>query len=494
MITKDRRVPGLAICLILCGTQLFAEITMPSIFGDHMVIQQNSVVPFWGRADPGERITIRASWLTADTSILPDDRGEWMVRLNSPGAGGPFEITFSGTNEILLKDILAGEVWLASGQSNMAMALNSCDNAESETASATYPGIRLFHIERISATEPMSDCRGSWKACTPESAQGFSAAAYYFARKIHKELDVPVGVISASKGGSPAESWLAPEAIRNDSSLWPVFRMWEEWEEQASQLTDKIPEGEPVPESLDMVSKPHRRPGALYNAMIAPIIPFTIKGVIWYQGENNVSRPLQYERLFKTLIQQWRREWLIGDFPFYYVQITPFHYEGHVLNASLLRESQYRCGSLPNTGMVTTTDLGDLNDSHPKNKKDVGMRLARWALANTYGFRELDFSGPVFKSMDIRGGSVYLTFDHAETGLVGGGDSLTEFSIAGSDRSFHPAFAVIRNDTVVLHHPLVGDPVATRFAWMINRLPDLYNKEGLPAVPFRTDRWNMPTH
>ena len=165
MITKDRRVSGLAICLILYGSQLFAEISMPSIFGDHMVIQQNSVVPFWGRADPGERIRIRASWLTADTSILPDDRGEWMVRLNSPGAGGPFEIAFSGTNEILLKDILAGEVWLASGQSNMAMALNRCDNAESEIASATYPGIRLFHIERISATEPMSDCRGSWKGC-----------------------------------------------------------------------------------------------------------------------------------------------------------------------------------------------------------------------------------------------------------------------------------------------------------------------------------------
>ncbi len=503
---------GMVCCLILSPATLFADIKLPAIFGNHMVIQHNTDVPFWGWGDPREKISIKASWLLSDTIVWANQEGEWNLTLNSPDAGGPYEIIFKGKNEIILEDILAGEVWLASGQSNMAMALNRCENAETEIAKAAYYGIRFFHIERTFAQEPQTDCEGIWKKCTAESVEEFSAVAYYFARMIHEKLDVPVGVISASKGGSPAESWLNAESIRSDSSLRSIFQMWEKWEEdypkteslyqnevsawklekeQAFVLHSAFPAAPLVPESVDMISKPHRRPGALYNAMIAPIIPFAIKGVIWYQGENNVSRPLQYESLFNALISQWRREWMIGNFPFYYVQIAPYGYTDYLLQASMLRESQYRVSSIPNTGMVVTTDIGDLTNMHPKNKKDVGGRLAFWALANTYGFEEMEYSGPVFKSMTIDDNSIQLHFAHKGSGLVCKGDSLTDFMIAGSDRIFQSATAIIRNGPVVLSHHMIKNPVALRFAWMINTQPNFYNDEGLPALPFRTDQWDV---
>ena len=485
---KVRYFTSIILCLLLQHNLLFAHIRLPAVISSNMVIQRDGNVPIWGWADPGEQVRIKASWLVSDTAVRANEKGEWVIGLDSPCAGGPHEIRLTGKNEIILDNILAGEVWFASGQSNMAMALEGCDNAESEIDSSRYPAIRLFHIDRTFSEERLSDCKGSWRECRPESVRDFSAVAYYFGCELHTTLDVPVGLISASKGGSPAEAWMPAEVLRSDSALHTIFHMWKKWEEE--YLGAEAPKTE-APEAFDMVTKPHRRPGALYNAMVAPVIPFAIKGVIWYQGENNVPRPLQYERLFRTLISSWREGWRQGDLPFYYVQITPYCYKDNLVNASLLRESQMKVLSANNTGMVVTTDIGDLNDGHPRNKYDVGRRLALLALADTYGYDDMVYSGPVYTAMHPEGDTLRLHFKHTGSGLVCRGDSLTCFQVSGSDGEFVRAEAVIDGSTVLVYNKHVTCPEAVRFGWMINTTPNLFNAEGLPAAPFRTDECSI---
>lgn len=505
------KIPAfILLTLLLFQAVSFAEIRLPSIISSNMVIQQNTSVPIWGWANPGEKINIKAGWLKRDTAIIANDKGEWIVKLKSPTAGGPFKITLIGTNEIVLDNVLSGEVWFASGQSNMAMALERCNNAEEEIATASYQEIRLFHVERTSAKEPQSDCKGLWKETTPESAIDFSGVAYFFARKIYKQLNVPIGVISASKGGSLVEAWTPREVIESDAELSLIFDMWRKFESEYSEAERNYnkelvvwqnekeqaqlaglhePSKPAMPDVIHMMTRAHKRPGALYNAMVAPIIPYAIKGAIWYQGESNVSRPVQYRKFFQSLITSWREKWNIGDFPFYFVQIAPFRYNEKLESASLLREAQMMSLSLPNTGMVVTTDVGNIDDIHPKNKKDVGIRLAKWALANSYEFDDLVYSGPFYKFMEIEGNSIRIHFDHVGSGLMCNADSLTDFEIAGSDKIFVNARAIIDRATLLVSSDEIIYPLAVRFGWGIITLPNFFNNEGLPAAPFRTDDW-----
>ncbi len=497
--------------ILLMVSVTHADIKLPSILGSHMVIQQNTVIKIWGWAEAGEKINVRGSWQKSGASTMADEKGEWITVINSPSAGGPYEILIEGKNKIVLQDILAGEVWVASGQSNMAMALRRCENAEAEITAADYPDIRLFHVERIHNEKPQDDCTGSWVKCTPQSVGDFSAVAYYFGRKLHKELDLPVGLISSSKGGSPAEAWMSIEGLKNASLLSELEEMWHKWqqefpeaeetyqkkykiwltEKKQAEKKDKPEPKEPrKPIAYNMITKPHRRPGALYNAMIVPLLHFKVKGVIWYQGENNVDRPVQYRKLFPALIESWRADRQQKDMSFYYAQIAPFRYTGEEKAASLLREAQTMAMTVPNTGMAVTADIGNIDDIHPKNKKDVGERLALWALAKTYDNDKIVCSGPLYRSMQIENSSIRISFDYAKTGLARKGDSLTHFRIAGKDQKFYPANAIIEGSAILVSSQKVANPVAVRYGWHIATMPNLYNREGLPAVPFRTDDWD----
>ncbi len=501
----------LTVFVILLAFKSNADIRLPSILGNHMVIQQNTVIKIWGWAEAGENVNVKGSWQKSDASTVANERGEWNVEINSPSAGGPYAIIIEGKNKIVLQDILAGEVWFASGQSNMDMALRHCENAQSEIAAATYPEIRLFHVGHIHSEEPQDDCTGAWVKCTPQSAGEFSAVAYYFGRKLQKELYLPIGLISSSKGGSPAEAWMSIESLRNASLLSELVEMWNKWQKEFPEAEESFQKkykiwleekqqaqknSKPEPEepqkstACDMMSKPHRRPGALYNAMVVPILPYNIKGVIWYQGENNVDRPVQYRKLFPALIESWRTDWQQEDLYFYYAQIAPFRYTGEEKVASLLREAQTMTMSVPNTGMVVTADIGNINDIHPKNKHDVGERLALWALAKTYGNEKIVCSGPLYHSMQFEYKGIRISFDYAETGLIKKGESLTHFEIAGEDQIFYPAIAEIEGSTILVSSKKVPIPVAVRYGWTITSIPNLYNRGGLPAAPFRTDDWD----
>jgi sialate O-acetylesterase len=476
-----------------------------------MVIQQNVEVKIWGWAQSGETVSVKGSWLQTVKSTVADEKGDWIIKIKSPVAGGPHQITIKGKNEIVIKNVLAGEVWFASGQSNMDMPLKRCKNAESEIQKATFPDIRFFYVEHIYNEKPQINCKGSWVTCTPKSASDFSAVAYYFGRKLYKDLNCPVGLISSSKGGSPAEAWMSTEALKSSSLLSELNTMWNGWEEEcpdegkSSQLQyqqwviekkeaeEKGGKEPPKPEistACDMISKPHRRPGALYNAMVAPLIYFKIKGVIWYQGGNNVDRPKQYRKLFPALIKSWRHDWQQENLPFYYAQQAPYRYKDDLKNASLLREAQTMAMSLPNSGMVVTADIGNIDDIHPKNKLDVGERLALWAISKTYGNDKLVCSGPLFRSIQINNNRIRIYFDYAESGLIKKGKTLSHFEIAGVDQIYYPAIAEIEGSSVIVSSDSVANPVAARYGWWINTIPNLYNREGLPAAPFRTDNWD----
>jgi len=495
---------------VLITSSLHADVQLPSVIGDHMVIQQNSPILIWGWADAGEEISVKGNWQVQSVHTVADKNNSWSVLLESPPAGGPYDILIEGKNRITLNDILAGEVWLASGQSNMAMPLKSCANGEAESRAAKYKNIRLFHVEHISAQEPQTDCMGAWKVCTPAEARDFSGVAYFFGRSLYQELEIPIGLISASKGGSPAEAWMNKDSLAADPSFIDLFAMWKKWEQEypedssvyrkaldvwqknkisADSLGKPVPEKPHQPVSVEMIERPHRRPGALYNGMLAPILPFRIKGVIWYQGENNVDRPMQYRKLFPALIENWRSERRQAELPFFYVQIAPFRYSSEKKSASLLREAQTMTLALPNTGMVVTADIGNIDDVHPGNKQDVGKRLALWALAKTYGENQIIYSGPTVSSIKKEDNRIRVLFDHAETGLVVKDESLKHFEIAGENHIFYPAIAEIEDTTIVVYNQKVINPLAVRYGWDIDTIPDLYNGAGLPAVPFRTDNW-----
>ena len=460
------------VVLAAAATAAVADVKLPAVIGDHMVLQQGMKVPIWGWAEAGEKVTVKVGGRSATATTGND--GCWRVNLEPLKAGGPLKMTVAGKNTLTVDDILVGEVWVGSGQSNMEMNVGSSANAAQEIAAAEYPKMRLFTAAKVTAFTPQSDVKGSWSLCTPQTVGGFSAVAYFFGRDLARNLSVPVGLIHTSWGGTVCEAWMSREAAEADPEFKPI--------------ADRIVKPDANPEV-----KPGdpNRPTVLYNAMIHPIIPFAMRGAIWYQGESNAGRSYQYRKLFPAMIADWRKDWGEGDFPFLFVQLANFMARKPDPGDSgwaELREAQSMTLSVPKTGQAVIIDIGDEKDIHPKNKQDVGRRLALAAGAVAYG-KKIEYSGPVYESKTVDGGKVRLKFTHVGTGLVAKGDKLTGFAVAGDDKKFVWADARIDGQTVLVWSDKVAAPAAVRYAWADNPECNLYNKEGLPASPFRTDDW-----
>ncbi|AKQ47751.1 sialate O-acetylesterase [Rufibacter radiotolerans] len=452
--------------MVFCGLASSAEaVTLPAIIGPHMVLQRNAEVTIWGWGKTGEEITVTGSWDNQPVKTKADNQARWEVKLKTSAAAGPHTLTVKGYNTLVLEDVLLGEVWLCSGQSNMEWSASAgIDNAAQHVAEANFPAIRFFQVAHRTADTPQLDLPGQWVVCTPKTMKDFSAVGYFFGREIHQKMKVPVGLINSSWGGTPAETWLSSQAI----SASPVLA-------QAAAARKEVPWG-PV------------QPGKAYHAMIAPLTSFRLAGALWYQGESNTDAPEVYAQLLPALIQNWRTQWK-QDFPFYFVQIAPFNY-GSPEERVRLGEAQLKTLQVPNTGMAVINDLGNPDDIHPRNKLDVGKRLAAWALNKTYGQKDVLFSGPLYNGqMKVEGNKIRLFFDHADQGLVIKGKELTHFEIAGEDKNFVPATAKISGSTIVVSANGVKKPVAVRLAWSNTAVPNLYNKAGHPASSFRTDSW-----
>lgn len=471
----------LIIVLLSAVSTVCADVRLPKVLGSHMVLQRESEVTIWGWADANEPVRVTCDWLDTVAATKTDSDGKWQVQLKTGKAGGPHTITVAGNNRIQLEDILFGEVWIGSGQSNMEMPLvkvsgayTGIKNSKQEVAQANFPQIRLFQAGNFSSKEPLEDVETGitmygippapckWQVCSPETIPTFSSTAYFFARELHRELKVPIGIIDASWGGTSAETWTPLSGLK------------------------KLGYKAEVQQALELPQKPDQKiPTRLYNGMIHPLRNFKIKGVVWYQGEGNAGRADKYRTLFSTMIASWREAF--GDeFPFYFVQISPFRYRG--LNAAYLREAQLETLAAPKTGMAVTMDIGNLTDIHPKNKQEVGRRLALWALAKDYG-RDVHYSGPIYEESKFQDGKAHLKFEHADGGLATrDGKPLSHFEIAGSDKVFHPATAVIDGETIVVSSEQVTDPKAVRYAFTSDAMPNLMNKAGLPASSFRTLR------
>lgn len=631
--------------LVCCS--LYADVTLPKIFSDNMVLQRNKTIPVWGSANANEKITVEFDHQTKKTKA--DKNGKWMVRLDNETAGGPYQLIVKGKNTIIINDVLVGEVWICSGQSNMEMPIEGwgkIDNYKEEIANANYPMIRHFKVPNQVSSTPLTDVSdGSWQICSPATAGDFSAVAYFFGRELYNKLKVPIGLLNTSWGGTIVETWTSRKAFENsdefksmiagmpslnldslakvktqetrkrlealqgsldvtdvdtwkdagtNDSKWPKMQLPNLWESQQigdldgfvwfrkainisaedagktgtlylSMIDDNdityvngvkvgstdgynvkreytVPEnilkegrnmiavrvedtgggGGIYGDSADMkisigtdvinlagkwkfrVEKitsgsssigPNSYPTLLFNAMVNPLIPFAMEGVIWYQGESNAGRAYQYSKAFPLMINDWRSRWGEGDFPFYFVQLASFNAaNGNSNNGSTwaeLRESQTKTLSLPNTGMAVTADIGDATNIHPKDKQDVGKRLAAIAFHDVYG-ENIVYSGPMYQSMKINGNKIVISFTHTGSGLMVKDKYgyLKGFEIAGADRKFHYAKAYMDGSDVVVYADEVTDPVAVRYGWADDAGDDnLFNKEGFPASPFRTDNW-----
>jgi sialate O-acetylesterase len=462
--------PVLLSVLILMPFAALSQLILPSVIGDNMVLQQKHIVPLWGWCTPGKLISITPDWDNKKVSTITGTDGKWKIVLETPSAGGPYSIKI---NDTVITNVLIGEVWLCSGQSNMQMSVGEARDAENEVRAAVYPSIRLFTVARQFSEEPKKNCYGRWIVCSPETVENFSAVSYYYGRELHNALKVPVGLINASWGGTPAEAWTKNEVLQSDDNLKVYQKRFDE------QIKKSVPGICPFDQNA---------PSALYNAMIVPLMPFSIKGVIWYQGEANVDEPLRYEILFPSMIRNWRLDWGAGDFPFYYVQIAPYNYSVPQSSA-LLRDSQRKTLSLVNTGMVVTMDIGNPDDIHPLNKQDVGKRLALWALAKDYGKNDLVFSGPLYNLMNIENDKIRLDFLYSSNGLIAKDGELRNFEIAGKDGIFVPARTVIDGYSVIVSADLIKSPLSVRYSFQNTDEASLFNSDGLPASSFRTDNW-----
>ncbi len=489
---------------IALATLVHAEVTLPAVISDNMVLQKGKA-NVWGKAEPKEKVTIKLAGKTATATAGED--GAWSAKLDVPKAGGPFEMTVEGKNSITIKNVVVGEVWVASGQSNMEFTMGGVKDAAKEVEEAKFPMIRMFTVTKKVADEPQSDCKGRWEVCAPEAVRGFSAVGYFFARDLNRKLKVPVGVIHTSWGGTPAESWTPKATLEADEELKLINERWgkfaenfakakedaekklAQWKEQAAKDKADGKPGKPAPRVPQSPDSNPNKPSGLYNGMIAPIVPYTVRGAIWYQGESNAGRALEYRKLFPAMIQSWRKAWGT-DLPFGFVQLANFMArkpEPADSAWAMLREAQTMTLKLPKTGMAVIIDIGEEKDIHPKNKQDVGKRLALWAEANVYDQGET-FSGPMFSSMKVSGDKATITFKNSG-GLVAKDGPLKGFAIAGEDMKFAWADAKIAGANVVVTNPSMPKPVAVRYAWADNPECNLYNKAGLPASPFRTDNW-----
>jgi len=509
------RVQWLVFAMLIGVSVAAADVKLPAVIGDNMVLQQGRPVAIWGTADPGEQVTVTLA--DQKQTATADANGQWKVQVGPFKEGGPVEMTVAGKNTLNVHNILVGEVWICSGQSNMEMAVwnhgvfGGVKNAEQEVAAANYPRMRLFIVKRAVASKPQSDVQGQWVVVTPWTAGSFSAVGYFFGRDLHQALKTPVGLIDSTWGGTEAEAWTNEAALAADPELKVAQDSWQqriadfphafeqytqkmqEWEKSAeeTETSGKVALTMPDPPK-DPRSHPWRDSG-LWNAMIAPLTPYAIAGVVWYQGESNAEFAYQYRKVFPTMIQQWRTSWGEGDFPFLFVQLANYVPAGLAPDQwAVLRESQEKTLALPKTGMAVAVDIGESYDIHPKNKQEVGRRLALAAEAIAYG-RKIEYMGPSFTSVQAANGTLRVRFTHVGGGLVVHGERLLGFEVAGDDQKFYPAEAKIEGAEVVLSSSQVGKPVAVRYAWANDPKCNLYSKAGLPAPPFRSDAWTVVT-
>jgi len=482
--------------LVGAAPRAAAELLPNRLFSDHAVLQQDAAVPVWGTAAPGENVTVSFQDQTRHT--VADKSGEWMVKLDPLREGTTGTLTMAGTNTVVASDVLVGEVWLCSGQSNMAWKVARVRNAEAEIAAANDPRIRMFLVETNYQHEPQKACRGKWIVCSPQTAGSFSAAAYFFGRELNKELGRPIGLVVSSVGGTTIQTWSSQEAL----GALPEFPAFKEQAERAK--------AELAAQSTDLTTSQDRRMrrealvakknafllGGLFNGMINPLVPYAIRGAIWYQGEAN-SRRFQerYDEFLEALISDWRGRWQM-DFPFAWVQLPeyrdPQKDPGKDEDWAAMRESMRNALRIPHTGMAVTLGLGQASELHPPDKQEVGRRLALWALNEIYGRKEFPASGPLPAHHEIKDGRIVVTFTHADGGLVAKNGKLEGFAICGEDRKWEWADADIAGNTITASSPKVPNPVALRYAWADNPKFSLYNAMGLPASPFRTD--DFPIH
>ena len=509
LLLKTSAVVSLCLCLAAPAT---ANVKLPGVFGDHMVLQRDQAVPVWGWGESGEKVTVTFGQQTQTATT--GGNGRWSVKLDPVKAGGPYVLTVAGKNTLHFSDVLVGEVWLCSGQSNMEMQVNGVLNPHAESVTADYPKLRMITVKRNSADAPQQTSTGEWVVCSPKTVTGFSATAYFFGRELHKRLDVPVGLVHSSWGGTQIQAWTSMQAQQAVPGLASVIdapknaamhfnaaaakEQFEKakaaWDKEAAAAkTQGKPFTKPQPRmATDPMTAPGN-PARLYNGMIAPLVPYAIRGAIWYQGESNAGVAKLYGLQLRTMIANWRQDWHQGDFPFLYVQLPNYmaaqKQPSETGGWPIVREEMLKTLSLPNTGMAVTIDVGETGNIHPKNKEAVGYRLAQWALAKTYDKKKVVACGPLYTSIDKQDGKVVVHFDCAKGGLVAKGGKLKGFAVAGDDKKFVWADAKIDGETVVVSSAEVKQPTAVRYAWANNPECNLTNKAGLPASPFRSDDW-----
>jgi sialate O-acetylesterase len=509
---------GLALAAAFSSAR--ADVTLAPLFADHAVLQSGKTVPVWGRADPGEKVTVKYREYAA--AGLADLDGRWVALLPPmPAQASGADLIATGKNSISVHDVVVGDVWLCSGQSNMEFPVydpNSqifhLKNGEKEAAAANFPPIRQFAVSRQVADKPAETVKGAWAVCSPETAGRFTAVGYFFARDIFRRFGVPVGIIDSTWGGTPVESWMSPAALASD----PAFAViGERWKQALAEYPAKKTAFDPAiaewarEEAVEAAAgkarhaaflKTHPKPrepvgpgsswmpAGLFNGMINPLLPFGIRGILWYQGESNAGRASEYHNLFSAMVTEWRSNFGQGDLPFYWVQLASYKVPDDPTGATWawLREAQTQTLSLPATGQASAIDIGDPDNIHPADKQEVGRRLALIAKARVYGI-SVDYSGPVFSSATVEGNSIRVRFEYADNGLTAAGKPLQSFELAGADRKFHPASASISGSTVVVRSAEVPAPVAVRYAWQNAPEANLFNGAGLPATPFRSDDW-----
>ncbi len=504
-----------------------ADVRVSALFADHAVLQRDRPLPVWGWATPGEKVAVKLGAESAETVAGKD--GRWQVTLKpQPASKTPLTLTVAGANTLTVKDVLLGDVWLCGGQSNMEWNLGSCD-APDDVKTADLPLVRQFGVNYNFAPTPQTEVKGQWAVCTPQTAPGFTAVGFYFARRVHKETGVPIGLLRSCVGGTNIELWMSQDTLMNTPALAGYGKFMRESldtyqkdlaaalpavEEWTAKSRAELKAGRPVPPPPALPEFPfgekmfRPRCVTLHNGMIAPLVPFALRGALWYQGESNAGSAedaRQYVEKKRAMLADWRKWFGDPNLPFYFVQLAAWQRASDDPAGgdgwALIRDAQRKCLALPHTGMAVATDVGDADDIHPKNKSDVGDRLARWALANEYG-KKIEPSGPLFRALKIDGNKAVVEFDHVGTGLMIGkkdglkpvaelkGGKLARFAIAGKDKKWVWADARIDGNTVVCTHPNVPEPAAVRFAFSINPAgANLYNRDGLPASPFRSDDW-----
>ncbi|WP_114793273.1 sialate O-acetylesterase [Niabella yanshanensis] len=469
-----------ALCLLFI-TPLIAQakLKLPWFFSDNMVLQQQASPAIWGWTDKKNTVTVTTSWNNKKYTVQPDSKGKWKVAVATPKAGGPYEITISDGQIVKIKNILIGEVWICSGQSNMEMPLKGFSNqpinhSNDIVFNSTNDQIRLYNIPRSTQAAPRDTSKNfSWKISNPEDVANFSATGYTFGKFLYDRLKVPIGLINVSYGGTPVESFMDAASLREY--------------------------GFPLPAPNDQSRLNNKIATVVYNGMLHPVIGYGVKGFIWYQGESNADRPKQYETLFPNFVQMLRSQFNQGDLPFYYVQIAPFDYNSSkkkgdtLLNSAFLRDAQRKAlDKIPNSGMAVTMDIGDAGFIHPREKQEIGKRLALQALAKTYQYKGFASEGPLYESMTIKEGKAIVKFKNAPVGLTSYGKPITQFEIAGEDQKFYPATAQLVNGAVEISSKEVKNPVAVRYAFKDDSTGELFNTAGFPASSFRTDDWEIP--